>query len=152
MNEYEPDKKEGIFYEETAGKNFTQYLKMVRGNEKGLYLPKGFIPCSAFWLVDEKNFIGSVSFRHKLTPYLKKFGGHIGYSIRPSKRNKGHGKQMLALTLKKIRPFKLKKVLITCDEDNVGSQKVIQANGGILQDITANKGHEKRTMRWWIKL
>lgn len=61
---------------------------------------------------------------------------------------------MLALALKKTKRFGLKKVMITCDEDNVGSRKIIQASGGILEDIIETKLNpdKKSTMRWWIRL
>ncbi|OGH91392.1 MAG: hypothetical protein A2479_01625 [Candidatus Magasanikbacteria bacterium RIFOXYC2_FULL_39_8] len=85
---------------------------------------------------------------------MREYGGHIGYSIRPSKRKKGYGTHMLALALKKTKRFGLKKVMITCDEDNVGSRKIIQASGGILEDIIETKLNpdKKSTMRWWIRL
>ncbi len=58
--------------------------------------------------------------------------GHIGYSVVPWKRQRGCAKRALALMLERIRAEKLPHVEITCDPDNVASQRTIVANGGVL--------------------
>ena len=123
--------------------------------EHGIGLPEGYVPATTFWLVDNDRFIGEVSIRHSLTPALEKIGGHIGYEIRYSESRKGYGTKMLAMTLPYcINELHLDKVLITCDDDNIGSQKVIENNGGVLQDKIIN--HLDRgtilTRRYWIDL
>ena len=83
------------------------------------------------WLIGEDQYIGQASIRPDLsTSYLLTYGGHIGYSIRPSQRRQGHGKTILALTLSALREIGLKRVLVTCDSDNIGSRKIIEHNGG----------------------
>lgn len=123
--------------------------------ERGIGLPEGFVPGTTFWLVDAGRFIGEIDIRHKLTPSLEKFGGHIGYEVRWSERQKGYGTKMLELALPYCRDeLHLDRVLITCDDNNVGSQKIIEKNGGILQDKVIN--HLSRgtvlTRRYWIEL
>lgn len=111
------------------------------------------VPDSLFWLVDGEKFIGRISIRHCLNERLEELGGHIGYYIRPSERGKGYGKKALALALTEAKKLNINKVLITCDEDNIASQKVIMANGGVLQDVIETRLNPgKRTMRWWIQL
>ena len=88
-------------------------------------------PDRVLWLVTEDQYIGQASIRPDLsTSYLLTYGGHIGYSIRPSQRRQGHGKNILALTLSASREMGLKRVLVTCDSDNIGSRKIIEHNGG----------------------
>ena len=101
-----------------------------------------------------EEFIGEISIRHNLTDSLLRYGGHIGYGIRYSKWNSGYGTKMLALALKKAKHMGLNKVLITCDEDNIGSAKVIENNGGILENIIENiiEGKKIYTKRYWIEL
>lgn len=154
LKEFGTEDISGIFATDLAMKNFSEYLERINKDEKGIDLPKNFVPSTTYWLIDNTTYIGGVSFRHRLTPRLKKYGGHIGYSIRPSKREKGYGKQMLALTLRRVKKNGLKKVLITCDNDNIASQKIIKANGGILQNTINTKlnPNKKPTMRWWIKI
>jgi predicted acetyltransferase len=154
LDEFDEERPFGILYGDLARKNFKQYLKLIRDMEKGIGLKRGWVPASEFWLVRENEFIGAVSFRHKLNKKLRLYGGHIGYSIRPDERKKGYGTEMLALTLKRVKKTGLKKVMITCDENNVGSRKIIETNGGVLEDIiqTDLNEHNKNTMRWWINL
>jgi predicted acetyltransferase len=81
--------------------------------------------------------------------FLRTIGGHIGYGIRPSERNKGYATLLLQEALKKCRELQIEQVLITCDEDNIGSAKVIMNNGGLEEDIfITEEGLMKR--RFWI--
>lgn len=93
-----------------------------------------------YWLGDEDSnyFIGEISIRHRLTDDLKRYGGHIGYGIRYSEWNKGYGTLMLRLALEKAKCLGITTVLITCDDDNHGSAKVMEKNGLILQDKISN--------------
>lgn len=93
-----------------------------------------------FWLIDDANdyFIGEITIRHKLNETLERYGGHIGYGIRYSEWNKGYGSLMLKLALHEAKKFGLNKVLITCDDDNVSSYKVMINNGFELFDKVEN--------------
>jgi len=84
-----------------------------------------------------------------------RFGGNIGYGVRYSRWNEGIGKEMLRQALKYAKEnLQLSKVLITCNDDNYGSQCVIEKNGGILQDKIENiiDGNKRITRRYWIIL
>ena len=61
---------------------------------------------------------------------------------------------MLALALKEAKKMGLKRVLITCDDINYGSAKVIENNGGVLENIVENNidGEIIHTRRYWIDL
>lgn len=127
-------------------------------------LPKGWFPDRVHWLVDGEEYIGQSSIRPELgTMYLITYGGHIGYSVRPSKRRQGYGKRILALTLDQARRNGLERVLVTCDEDNIASRKVIEANGGRFErcmkmdpDIIRAEGRDPARplskRRYWIQL
>lgn len=130
--------------------SFEEFVKNILGEAKGLNLPEGWVPASEFWLVDRNEFIGRVSIRHSLNDHLLKIGGHIGYYIRASKRKMGYGKAILKLALLEAKKLGLKKILVTCDEGNIGSQKIIEANKGILEDIVeVGEGHPRKK-RYWI--
>ncbi|MDD3938437.1 MAG: GNAT family N-acetyltransferase [Bacilli bacterium] len=119
----------------------------------GKNLPYGWVSGTYLWLVKRKQFIGEISIRHDLTDLLLRFGGHIGYRVRQDQRRRGYGTKMLALALDYIREiFGFRKVLITCDESNVGSIKIIEKNGGILHDKVTNliEGQERITRRYWV--
>ncbi|MGG7163617.1 GNAT family N-acetyltransferase [Clostridium ihumii] len=123
-------------------------------NEKNLKPNR--VGANYFWLVDDEKefFIGEISIRHKLTDELLKYGGHIGYGIRYSEWNKGYGTFMLKLALEQAKIMGISKVLITCDDDNFSSAKIMEKNHMELQDKTENiiDGQKVITRRYWKTL
>ena len=115
-------------------------------------VPKGLVPSSTYLAVREKDnyIVGMIDIRHYLNEYLTQVGGNIGYGVRKTERNKGSAKQMLKLALEKCKDLKIKKVLITCDEDNIASEKVILSANAKLEDIRNVDGENKK--RFWIDL
>ena len=115
-------------------------------------VPKGLVPSSTYLGVREKDnyIVGMIDIRHYLNEYLTQVGGHIGYGVRKTERNKGYAKQMLKRALEKCKELKIKKVLITCDEDNIASEKVILSANAKFEDIRNVDGKNKK--RFWIDL
>ena len=106
--------------------DFDADVRNALNHAKGIGLAVGWVPAHTFWLVRNKTtIIGVVQIRHSLTPFLEKEGGNIGYSVRPSERGKGYATRMLAMALDEARHLGLKRVLITCDQRNVASARVI---------------------------
>jgi len=126
------------------------YIKKTEDYSKGINLPQYWVSSNTHWLIDKENFIGHVNVRHKLSEQLKKAGGHIGYAIRPSMRKQGYGFKILELALAEAKKIGLKKVLITCEESNTVSQKIIERNGGQLKNTF--KVDDKKIRHYWIKL
>ena len=112
--------------------DFEAYVQSRFRWENPAMLEPGKVLQSEFWLVDNLEYIGRAKLRHELNDHLRVFGGHIGYEIRPSRQRQGLGTLMLKLVLEKARAIGLKRVLITCDVENLGSRGVIEANGGVL--------------------
>ena len=112
--------------------NFNYYLEHLEIKEA----KDGKVPDSVFFLIDnDRNILlGAVNIRHYLNDYLLKYAGHIGDGIRPSERNKGYGKKMIALALAECKKLSISKVLMVCDKDNVASAKTIINNGGVLEN------------------
>jgi predicted acetyltransferase len=109
-------------------------------------LPEGRVHSNYYWIVDEGEFVGYLALRHGLTPFLLEEGGHIGYSVRPSRRRRGYAARALALALPEAAGLGLDRVLLTCDEGNDGSRLTIERNGGSLEDTRNGK------RRYWIDL
>lgn len=119
----------------------------MKESEMGQNLPIGWVKGTYLWMVEGEAFVGEVCIRHTLTDELLKCGGHIGYGVRYSQWNRGIGTQMLASALRYAKEIlHLDKVLITCNDDNNSSARVIEKNGGVLQDKI------ERTRRYWITL
>lgn len=138
--------------------NFSEindWLEHLKAYESKETLPnKNFVPSFQYVLYDilTREVLGSVSIRTELNEALRQVGGHIGYSVAPSKRRKGYGCFILEEALKKAKNHGLNRVLVTCDEDNVASAKVIEANGGILDSIILDSESNKQVKRYWINL
>ena len=115
-------------------------------------IPEGLVPSTTYLAVREiDNYIvGMIDIRHYLNEFLTQVGGNIGYDVRKSERNKGYAKQMLKLALEKCKDLKMKKVLITCDEDNIAREKVILSANAKFEDIRSLEGKNKK--RFWIEL
>jgi len=129
--------------------NFEKYLEKLENQSKGIDLQEGYVPATTLWLVDGGEYIGSANIRHELSEQLLTLGGNIGYGIRSSKRRMGYGTKILELALIEAKKLGIDKVLVTCDDDNVGSYKIIEKNGGVMENKIENEeGKLKR--RYWI--
>jgi len=137
---------------ENGIEDFAAYVQGFKDYTKGKNLPEGWVTSTNFWLVDGDEVVGQTSLRHELNEDLKKRGGHIGYYIRPSKRGKGYGGMILPMVLNEARKIGLKRVMITCDEDNAASARIIKKNGGKFQDKVEVEDRSKMTCRYWIEL
>ncbi|WP_404457305.1 GNAT family N-acetyltransferase [Oceanobacillus kapialis] len=131
----------------TAYETYEDYLKGLRERESG---QGKWVPSSNYFLVnDDDRVLAMVDIRHELTEHLLNIGGHVGYSVRPSERRKGYATKILSEALVKCKSLQISHVLVTCDEDNIGSAKTIMNNGGVEdKSYTDTDGTIKR--RFWI--
>ena len=106
--------------------------------------PDWHVPCTTLWWIDGEDYLGRIAIRHELNDFLRDVGGHIGYDVRPTRRREGHATAML----RQARPWALAlgidPALVTCDTDNLGSIRVIEAAGGVLEDVRGKK------RRYWV--
>ncbi|MDS1842127.1 GNAT family N-acetyltransferase [Vibrio vulnificus] len=132
--------------------DFAQYVQKLTDEAQGLNLPDGYVPCNHFWLIDDdRNILGAIRVRHNIeNDFLALEAGHIGYDIAPSYRGKGYGKLMLKLALPKAKLLGIAQVLITADEDNIASRKVIESNGGQFEKVVRGKVFPEPLARYWV--
>ncbi len=138
---------------EYKGEPFDDLVVKLQDWKQGKQLPEGWVPCSTLYLIrDDGMILGKSSLRHELNDFLEKIGGHIGYIIRPDQRQKGYGTEMLKLTFEKAKELGLERILVTCDEDNIASAKIIERNGGVLKDRYQEDEKAVPKRRYWTTL
>lgn len=110
----------------------------------------GLVPETTYWPTIANEVVGRIAFRHLLNENLQEFGGHIGYEVKPSQRRKGLATCMLKLLLDTPEVRVAGKVLLTCAPDNVGSNKTILANNGVLTGTKFVERVNRETNYYWI--
>lgn len=110
-----------------------------------------FVPSDTFWIFDGEEMVGFLQLRKRLTQHLLDYGGHIGYSIRPSRRREGHAGRALGLALGRCRELGIERVLVACDEGNVASAATIERAGGAYEDTRVMEPKGERLRRYWIE-
>lgn len=132
--------------------SYEEWIKDKENEKNGINLPNGYVPASTYLLVrtNDNKVIGICNIRHTLSDFLLNYGGHIGYTIRPSERRKGYGIIQLEKALEKCNDLNIDKVLITCNEENIASAKTIEKCYGEYEN-TVHKG-DKILRRYWISL
>ncbi len=128
--------------------DFDNYLENLEVKEP----IDGLVPDSTFFLynITKNKFLGATNIRHYLNDYLLQFGGHIGDGIRPSERGNGYGKKIIELSLKECKKLGIKRVLMTCNKENIPSKKAIIANGGELENEVVKD--DEIIERYWINI
>jgi predicted acetyltransferase len=137
-----------------AAQDFRAYVAKLQDVAEGRNLPDGWVRGSTYWLVGSGGHIlGSTRLRHSIeTEYLRYYGGHIGYDIRPSERGNGYGTAALSLTLEKARHVGLARVLLTCNANNAASRRIIEKCGGKFASQIVCRNEWKVMRRYWIEL
>lgn len=101
--------------------------------------------------ISDNRVVGIIDLRHHINhPILGTWGGHTGYSVRPSERRKGYAKEMLRLNIENAKNLGIDKLLVTCKTKNIASEKTIIANGGVFEKTLVVDGEEIK--RYWIDI
>lgn len=118
------------------GGSYEEWLEKVTKEQSKKYAESiGKVPANTYFTIRESDnkIIGMVNIRHYLNDYLRKFGGHIGYGIRPTERRKGYNKVNLYLGLKCLKEHGVKEAFLDCEKNNPASSKTMIALGGKLK-------------------
>ena len=112
------------------------------------------VPATTYFTIRESDnkIVGMVNLRHYLNNYLKKYGGHIGYGIRPTERRKGYAKIQLYLVLIEAQKLGLDKVMVDCVSTNEGSEKTIKALGGLFDEKVHEENRNIYLNNYWINV
>lgn len=118
------------------------YLTYLKAQEE-IIPSDNLFPSEEYMLIreDDNRLIGMINIRTHLTPSLKECGGHIGYGVRPTERQKGYNKINLYLALKRCQELGIEECLLDCTDDNIASYKTMEALGGRLIKKYYDKRH-----------
>lgn len=132
--------------------NIKEWLEFNKTCENEETVPENWVKCEQFIYVREEDnkIVGMIQFRHYFNGFLEKYGGHIGYSVRPDERRKCYAKRMLAECLEICKAYGLKDVLITCIQGNEGSKRTILANNGVYESTIYCEPDNVYLERYWI--
>jgi predicted acetyltransferase len=132
------------------GTQWSTYLERLADQRVGTGLPPGIVPAT-FLVADVAGcIVGRTSIRHTLNDQLARVGGHIGYAVLAHYRRRGHATEILRQSVIIARSIGVGRVLVTCDDDNVGSAAVIHANGGLLDNVVETEPGKTPKRRYWI--
>lgn len=131
-------------------KNYDLWLTGMQNRYMGKNLPDGYVRENFYLCYEGNRLVGVFSLKFELTEFLLNYGGHIGYAIRPSDRNRGLATQMLKQGLKLSKDYGFDRVLCVCDSDNYASERVIVKNGGIFANELYDPNENVMVKRFWI--
>ena len=140
----------GYFAEE--GWTHAERVNRLSGWSRGEGLPDGWVPCTTLFLEDAGRLLGLANIRHRLSEYLERHGGNVGYSVRPSERGKGHATRLLEASKEFARGLGIERILVTCSPENPASARVIEKCGGILEDEAYFEPANETVRRFWVAL
>lgn len=137
----------GFDYDE--GMRWWSYVELLAAQAAGRHLQPGRVAASLLVADVDGELVGRISIRHDLNEWLAEVGGHIGYCVLPAYRRRGYATEMLRQSLVLTGELGIPNALLTCDEDNAASRRVIEANGGVFERHAINPdGPLKR--RYWV--
>ena len=134
------------------GRKFSDYVELVKAHEVGQRLPAGWVPATTHCGFLDGEIACRFSLRHSLNDFLLKIGGHIGYGVLPKFRRRGFARIMLQEALGLSKRLGISRVLLTCDDDNVGSIKTIESCGGMLENMVGAGPEKPLKRRYWIEV
>jgi predicted acetyltransferase len=135
----------------TEGMSFSAYLELLAARERGENLPPDHVASTFLFAFVDSAIVGRAAVRHSLNDFLALEGGHIGFAVLPEFRRRGHATAILRLSMEFAREtLGIQRILVTCDEGNIGSMRAIERNGGILEDIVPSSRQETLIRRYWL--
>ena len=146
----------GSMYKCLEGWTYEEFLiEQEKRKDKNYAYNINRCPSKTFFFIrqNDNRIIGMINIRYNITDeLLKKGASHIGYSIRPTERQKGYNKIQLYLGLLEIQKIGEKRILLDCTVDNIGSNKSIISLGGKLEKTELDINDNTMTNYYWINV
>ena len=132
------------------GMRWDAHLSTLEQQRAGIGLRPGWVPATFLVADAAGEIIGRSSLRHALNDFLEREGGHVGYGVLPGHRRRGYATAILRQSLVIARASGVDRVLVTCDDGNIGSIAVIEACGGRLDSVVRAAAGRSLVRRYWI--
>jgi predicted acetyltransferase len=132
--------------------SFSDYIALLDGHSRGVGVPSHFVPNTYFVGVVDGIVVGRLSLRHTLNESLAKIDGHIGYGVIPSQRKQGYATEMFRQVIPHCRLLGIESALISCDEGNIASRKVIEFFGATFSDIVQCPDSGAQVRKYWLEI
>lgn len=127
---------------------YAGFYDLLSRMKYGGYPKPEIVPMDSYFIEADRRMLGDLFIRHRLNARLEKMGGHIGYKVRPSLRNRGVATIALRLGLEKLRRMGVERALVTCERNNLASARVIEkCNGVRIEDAILEDRVERR---YWV--
>jgi len=131
-----------------AWKGYAAFYDLISRMKLGRYPTADIVPMDSYFIESDGRILGELYIRRRLSPRLEKIGGHVGYKVRPSERNRGIATAALKLALERLREMGVERALVTCNNTNFASARVIEKCGGVrFDDAETDRGTERR---YWV--
>ena len=129
---------------------FKKYIKFIDNLSSIETIPvKGWVEGGEYAICKDGKMIRRVNFRKALNKYLLLHSsGHIGYAIKHSERGNGYATTALKLMLDKVWEMGYGEVMISCNDRNFASRRVIEKNGGVLNRVNMINPEEPEREYW----
>ena len=130
--------------------NYKEWLQEMQNRKNNVNLKKGYVKENFYLCYENDVLVGVFSLKFELTDYLLNYGGHIGYAVRPTMRNRGIATRILSQGIDIAIGLGINKLLLVCDEDNYASEKVILNNDGKFENKLFDEEEQVYVKRYWI--
>jgi len=140
-----------------ATKSWSDFLRVLDDQRRGANLSEDQVRAVQLVADVDGELVGRVSVRFELSGFLATTGGHIGYAVIPTRRNKGYATEILRQALVLTRAEGIDRTLLTCGDNNIASRRAIESCGGIFESLfpleaeqgLGNQDHQF-VRRYWI--
>ena len=134
----------------SPGDDFSKWTELMAARRLGKNLRPGGVAASFELAMVGMRVAGRLSVRHVLNDFLLQQGGHIGYGVLPEFRGGGIGKRMLQRGFEITAALGIKRVLVTCDENNAASRRIIESAGGVYESSYVGVDVKVPIRRYWF--